>query len=219
MSGLLSQFRQKITSEKLLQKQYYKLEFAFEKQEGGNDIESSQVKELAGNFDLYAQSASIPGKNLTTLEVKKHAFTLRMPDQVTFDGSWSVNVLLNLSLSVYKRLLDWQAQYSSLECDMGGNRGFPSANAKVYLLNNLFTTDNSAGLMTIYGIFPTKVPQIDLSQEESAYLTPTVEFAYSYHDDFVGSDVLSTGKPNNVPKTRNNRPTYSKVDDWTGKKE
>lgn len=216
MSGLLSQFRQKITSEKLLQKQYYKLEFAFEQREGGSDIESSQVQELKGNFDLYAQSASIPGKNLTTLEVKKHAFSLKMPDQVTFDGTWSVNVLLNLSLSVYKRLLDWQAQYSSLECDMGGTRGFPSANAKVYLLNNLFKTDGSAGLMTIYGIFPTKVPQIDLSQEESAYLTPTVEFAYSYHDDFTQKDVLSEGKPGNVPTARGDRGTYSKAEgDWT----
>ena len=214
MSGLLSQFRQAISKDKLLQKQYFSIQFLADSNAGGDKVDGS-AKDLFKSFNIYAQSASVPGKNLTTLEVKKHAFSLKMPDQVTFDGTWSVNVLLNLSLSYYKRLLEWQAQYSSLECDMGGIRGFPGVKAGVQILNNLFKADKTAGKITMYGIFPTKVPQIDLSQEESAYLTPTVEFAYSYHDDFTDKDPISNPGNSHEVTTRSDLGDLVDEQSWT----
>lgn len=176
----VARFKQKITSDKLLQSTYYKVTF--------NDVKGGDGDDLGlGEFDLFCQGTDLPGKKLGTLEVKRHGFTLRMPGNMEYDGSWKTTVLMDLSLKGYKNLLKWVAYYSTFENDVGGERGFPSTTATITLLNNLYQESN-AGKMTIYGIFPTEVPALAMKQDASEYLNVDVTFAYSYTDDFGGND-------------------------------
>lgn len=181
MSKTLAQFKQKITSDKLLQTTYYRVSFSqlppnvtdLDKPNGGD------------SFDIYCQSAGLPGKTLENIELKKRGFTLNMPNIVKFSGDWSVKVLTNLNLKHYKLLMQWQNYYSDLRAGTGGNRGFPSAQAVVTLLDNNFNENTKAGKMVIFGIYPTEVPELQMDQEKSEYLTADVKFKYSYTSELV----------------------------------
>lgn len=140
------------------------------------------------DFDIWVQATKLPGATLTELELKKHNFTFRMPDHLEFDGSWTCDVLMDLSYSNYKKLLNWQSAYYNIQKDGAGLRGFPVATAKVSLLSNDFS--NEIAYMNIYGLYPKVVPAIDLSQEASEYIKPTIEFGYSYTDLMMGNDPL-----------------------------
>lgn len=184
MAGTVAQFKQKITDKKLLQSTYYRVVF--------DSVKGSEDNNFGlETFDLYCQGTDIPGKKLTTLEVKRHGFTLRMPGNMEYDGSWKTTVLMDLSLVGYKNLLKWVAYYSSFANDVGGERGFPTTTATITLLDNDYK-DSKAGKITVYGIFPTEVPALAMKQDASEYLNVDVTFAYSYTNDFVDGDPLTT---------------------------
>lgn len=182
----VARFKEKITKSKLLQSTYYKVVFDGVVGSKDNNFE-------LGEFDLYCQGTDIPGKKLSTLEVKRHGFTLRMPGNMEYDGSWKTTVLMDLSLTGYKNLLKWVAYYSSFANDVGGERGFPSTTATITLLNNNYLEASGAGKIKIYGIFPTEVPALAMKQDASEYLNVDVTFAYSYTDDFSETDPVATG--------------------------
>lgn len=171
---------------KLLQKHFYRVTF--------DNIKSDKVDttDFAGGkeFDLYCQATSLPNKSMEALEVKKHGFTFRFPSGViNYDGTWSTTILLDVSMEGYKQLLKWFNYYSNLRDGGAGERGFPTAEAKVHILNNQLEDIDDA-IMTIYGIFPTSVPSVELSQEDPEHATIDVEFAYSYTNDMDGGNPL-----------------------------
>lgn len=183
-STTLAKFKQEITTNKLLQEDYFKVSFQnLPKSTTTTKISIDEHLELPSGFDIWCQGADLPGRSLSVLEVKKHNFTLRMPDRITYDGTWTVSIILDLSLKGYKNLLKWQRYYSNFENDMGGERGLPGATATITLLDNNFK-ELSGGAFKIYGIFPSQVPSISMKQDSSNYLTPQVTFTYSWCDDF-----------------------------------
>lgn len=190
--GTLATFKQQITSRKLLQEDYFKVHF-----DGVPSVITNNLNLPAeGGFDIWCQGTDLPGRSLSVLEVKKHNFTLRMPDRITYDGTWTVSVILDLSLTGYKALLEWQRYYSNFKDDMGGKRGLPQTKGIITLLDNNFKEDGEdgikpAGKFTVYGIFPSQVPSISMRQDSSNYLTPQVTFTYSWCDDFGKSNLES----------------------------
>ncbi len=182
--GTVATFRDQISSQKLLQSTYYKVSFT--KVPSGVD---PNLGLGTGMFDIFCQGTDIPGKKLTTLEVKRHGFTLRMPGNMEYDGSWKTTVIMDLSLKGYKKLLEWVNVYSNWDTEIGGDRGFPSGEAKIEILDNNYKPLTTAGAIQIYGIFPTEVPALAMKQDASEYLNVDVTFAYSYTNDF---DVTGT---------------------------
>lgn len=179
MSKTLSKFKEKITQDKLLQTTYYKVSFT--------GVPPS-VTDIDGNgadaFDIYCQATDLPGRKLDVLEVKKRGFTLRMPGNVSYDGTWKVTVLANLNLTHYKKLLKWQTHYSDIAKGMGGERGFSPANGVITLLDHNFNENSAAGKLIIYGIFPSDVPAISMKQDINEYVTSDVTFTYSYTSEY-----------------------------------
>ena len=204
----LSAFKTKVSSEKIAQQHYYKVSFTNlndsqassgngynDKIDGaGYDKLKSEITDFMNddNFDIWVQATKLPGATITELELKKHNFTFRMPDHLEFDGSWTCDILMDLSWKNYQRLLKWQTAYYDLAKSGGGLRGFPTAVAIVQMLNNKFESKNMPQ-MKIYGIYPKVVPAIDLSQEASEYIKPSVEFGFSYTDLMSGVDPLTEG--------------------------
>lgn len=204
----LSTFKTKVSSEKIAQQHYYRVSFSnlgtrqVTGDTGYNDtIDSAGYKqfndlkisdfESGDNFDIWVQATKLPGATITELELKKHNFTFRMPDHLEFDGSWTCDILMDLSWKNYQRLLKWQTAYYDLAKSGGGLRGFPTATATVHMLNNKFVDTDIK--MQIFGIYPKVVPAIDLSQEASEYIKPSVEFGFSYTDLMTGKDPLTEG--------------------------
>ena len=186
MSKTLSRFKEKITKDKLLQTTYYKVSFTGL---------PSAVADLDGNgsdaFDIYCQATDLPGKKLSVLTVNKRGFKLNMPGNVEYDGTWKVDVLVNMNLTHYKKLLKWQSIYSDIAKGMGGDRGFPSTNGVVTLLDHNFNENTAAGKLIIYGIFPAEVPNISMKQDTNEYITSSVTFQYSYTSDYNNFDPMA----------------------------
>lgn len=175
--GTVAIFRDKISEKKLLQSTYYKVSFTQLPGGVGKDDDFFDT-----DFDIFCQGTDIPGKKLTTLEVKRHGFTLRMPGNMEYDGSWKTTVLMDLSLQGYQKLLEWVNVYSNWDKEIGGDRGFPSGTAEIKILDNTYNETSQA--ITVYGIFPTEVPALSMKQDASEYLNVDVTFAYSYTNDF-----------------------------------
>lgn len=191
MATTLGIFKTKVTSDKLAQQHYYQVKFQNLPKNGkGSNADGKKISDTydGDTFDIWCQAAKMPGQTLTELELKKHNFLFRMPDHVEFDGTWSVDILIDLSWNNYKRLLAWQNIYYDIAADGGGERGFPNAYAEVIPLDNNFKPMSGVPGMKIYGIYPKTVPSIDLSQEDSQYIKPTVEFGYSYTDYMAGGN-------------------------------
>ncbi len=186
-TGTLSVFKSALSKKKALQTDFYKVTFTTIPQDVKFDNSGEE------SFDIWCQGTDLPGRTLTTLEIKKHGFKLNMPNRIEYDGKWKTTILLDLSLDGYKKLMKWQEIYSSLGKDMGGARGFPSGVAKIQVLDNLFEETNIA--MSVYGIFPTSIPAIQFKQESSETITVDVEFGYSYCSDHTmgSSDPLGGG--------------------------
>lgn len=181
----LSSFKTLVTDKPLLQQTYYRVSF-----EGLNNIHVGVGDPVdGGKWDLYVQSSKMPGKNLTELELKRHAITFRMPNVVEWDGAWNCTVLLDLSMDMYSTLLRWQREYSDVfQFDAGGERGFPKVNAYIEILDNKYNGTGKG--MRLYGIYPRNIPALEFNQETSEYIKPDVEFGYSYADDMVGSNPI-----------------------------
>lgn len=177
--GTVATFRDQISSQKLLQSTYYKVSFT--KLPGGIGSDTSFFNT---DFDIFCQGTDIPGKKLGVIEVKRHGFTLRMPGNMEYDGTWKTTVLMDLSLKGYKKLLEWVNVYSNWDTEIGGDRGFPSGTATIQTLDNNYKPTTDQPVITIYGIFPTDVPALAMKQDASDYLNVDVTFAYSYTDDF-----------------------------------
>lgn len=188
-SQTLSIFKTALSKKKALQEDFYKVSFI--SVPAGVDFGPDPNQE--DSFDIWCQGTDLPGRKLSFLEIKKHNFTLRMPNRIEYDGTWKTTVLLDMSLSGYKKLLKWQENYSNLKQDVGGKRGFPVGIAKIQILNNLF--DATGPEMSIYGIFPSDVPVIPFKQDSSNAVTVDVTFTYSYCTDSTmnGSDPLGGG--------------------------
>lgn len=209
MAMTLGKFKDKVSSEKIAQQHYYRVSFTNlgdSQSKGGNTqgynatLDEAGYKKISQNinvlqsddqFDIWVQATKLPGATITELELKKHNFTFRMPDHLEFDGSWTCDILMDLSWQNYKRLLKWQTAYYDLAKNGGGLRGFPKATAVVQMLDNSFA-DIANAKMQIFGIYPKVVPAIDLSQEASEYIKPSVEFGFSYTDLMTGSDPLNS---------------------------
>lgn len=172
MSNSLKTLKERITSKHLLQNHYFKVTF----DPISNVAESGSF--FTGSFDIFCQGATLPGKSLNSLDVKRHNITLKMPDHVTWDGTWTPEVLVDLSMDGYKTLQDWMNYYSNVAVSGAGARGFPPTNATVTILDNNF--QETEHKMKIFGIFPTKIPDISFAHTSSSYVTQQITFTYSY---------------------------------------
>lgn len=193
MSNRLGQFVEKISTDKLLQQTYFKVEFNFSGAPAWLSKLTSSVND-SNSFDIYVQGTTLPGKRISTLELKKHNITIRMPGNVEYDGTWTCELLIDNKLINYRALLAWQNYYSSVARSGGGERGFPVATAKIYILDSYYNTvDKGKLVQTLYGVYPTNVPELTFSQEGNEYIKPSIEFAYSWSDD-VGLLSQTPGK-------------------------
>lgn len=175
--GTLSVFKTALSAKKALQEDFYRVSFV----SVPTGVGFGPDTDPKDSFDIWCQGTDLPGRKLSVLEIKKHNFSLRMPDRMEYDGSWKTTVLLDMSLSGYQKLMKWQENYSNFGNDVGGNRGFPVGTAEVQVLDNLFQPNGPK--MRIYGIFPSEVPAISFKQDSSNVLTVDVTFTYSYCTD------------------------------------
>ncbi len=141
---------------------------------------TGDINKLGSNFDLYVQSTSLPERTLTDYELKKHGFTFRMPDILEFPGEWNTSMLLDQNMDIMRNLTRWQEGFSSLSNNMGGERFYGIAEAKVYALDHNMKKMSTDQTIVIKGLFPKTIPTVELTHEGTEVIKPDITWTYQY---------------------------------------
>lgn len=146
---------------------------------GGSFInrDSSQPE---ADFSYYVQSASIPGAQLVNGKAVFFGTEFRIPGVKQFDHNWSVNILLDQDLTMYKKLENWRNSISSLSNNGGGDKRIPNYYANVHLLDE--TNSQVVQTFVIGGIWLKSLGDINLAYTSGGgdLIKIPAEFRYQY---------------------------------------
>jgi hypothetical protein len=154
------------------------------KQYGINGYEKIIDANPATKDDLtfFAQATQLPGTTLDATQVQYFAQGFRFPGIIKYDAQWSIDILLDQDLTIYKQLRIWQEMMSSIVRNSGGNKVIPNARGKLYLLDSYGDATKPDRIYAMEGIFPKEVPVINMQYTEgsSTIKTVKVQFALQY---------------------------------------
>jgi len=132
--------------------------------------------------EVFMSSAAKPGRTLTPAETTYHAFKLKLPGTVNYEGSWSTTIKCTNDMKIYNAINKLINEYApGGEESKKGNAGkhtLPTVDGSVQLLGADLVTPVST--YKFYGIFPTSIGEITLDQTNTDIVTFTVEWAYQY---------------------------------------
>jgi hypothetical protein len=148
----------------------------------------------AADFSYYVQSADIPGSKLVNGKTVFFGTEFRIPGVKQFDHNWSVNILLDQDLTMFKKLERWRNDISSLKSNGGGNKHLTNYYAKVHLLNETHTS--VVQTFIIAGIWIKSLGDINLAYANGGgdVLKIPAEFRYQYiYRENDGDPIGATG--------------------------
>lgn len=162
----------------------------------GNYVERNEsTPEL--DFSYYVQSTSIPGAQLANGKTVFFGTEFRIPGVKQFDHNWSVTILLDEDLTIYKKLEQWRNDISNLKINGGGKKQLTNYYAKVHLLNETHT--NIVETFIIGGIWLKSLGDISLAYASGGgdVVKIPAEFRYQYiykSSDSAGDPLGATSK-------------------------
>lgn len=118
------------------------------------------------NLTFLAQSTSLPQTKIGTVPVAYFAQGFRFPGLIEYDKQWTINILLDQQLTIYRQLRLWQEMMSSIARNSGGNKTIPNVRADIQLLNQY--GNQIERRYFVEGIFPTDVPNIDMTYNQGS---------------------------------------------------
>ena len=157
----------------------YKNQFYVEMYTNGGHIGRDSANPDA-DFSYYVQSTSIPGTKLVNGKTVFFGTEFRIPGVKQFDHNWTVNILLDEDLKIYKKLENWRNEISSLEQNGGGSKHLTDYCAKVHLLDETHTS--VVDTFVIGGIWLKSLGDINLAYANGGgdVIKLPVEFRYQY---------------------------------------
>ena len=88
-------------------------------------------------ISFFAQSASLPSKTLTEVELSYQGFGFSFPNTLTFDRNFSMNVLCDAKFDLRDMFETWQKIHASLANGGGGVKIIPTdTNLNLFLLSS-----------------------------------------------------------------------------------
>lgn len=144
-----------------------------------NQLTNPNPEQPQNDLTLFAQSTSLPRSQITPTVVTYFAQTFHFPGIMNYETSWTVNVLLDQKLTIYRQLKAWQEMISSISRNSGGNKTIPEAQGVIELLDGYGR--KAQRRFSIEGIFPTNLQTIDMQYEENgAIKNMNVQFAMQF---------------------------------------
>lgn len=151
-------------------------------------MDSEHFKVMFGNIPgagdsrpmtINCQTAVIPGFTLEQMEVGLHGHTVRYVGKRTFSGQMSIGFVENSAMDIQKRLRRW-AEYA---------KGTRSATAEGYKADYALTveiqvmdvTGKIVDELTVFGVWPTDVPETQLDGQSSQAMLVQASFSYDYY--------------------------------------
>lgn len=150
----------------------------------------------------YIKSADVPEISIGEATINFLAQDFVVPKGITYGGTWDVKLMTTNTLNHWVALRNWQRIYADLERNGGGNRAVPDIKAHVKVLDS--SMQNILHDFVLEGVFPSKVPDIDMKYENNSTIPETsIQFTYQYmyydNDGENGkNDPLNATQDNNV---------------------
>lgn len=146
-----------------------------------------EVKTL-GPFDqddlIYITTATLPARTIAVKEMKFMGWSGRIPGTVVYDGNdaWNVTFRCDEAHNIRRKALAWQDEIFSIQRS-GTKFGTPRNMVATLALKTKDRTQDH-DLYTFYGIFPTKVGEIQYDiTDDGEIATFDVTFAYQFWSD------------------------------------
>lgn len=151
----------------------------------GGDLPDAIKSDPSNNKSItyYVKAAKIPNIDIKEQNVNFLSQKFVVPGNVMYPDSWDVEVLLTNDMLHYKSLYDWQNWFANLANDGGAEDGrkkaIPNTIAHVKLLNS--TMKDEIHEFNLVGVFPTKIPALDMAYENAANLVSfSCTFCFQY---------------------------------------
>lgn len=182
MANSLASFTNNLTQKGVKQSYMYQIMFTGLPAGVAGD-ELNEQGDGSDGFNLWVMATKLPGVNLEKVEIKRNNIAFQLPNTVAPVQEWTTNVLLDMNMTIYRSLRKWVDYYSDLKKGGYGARGIPQTMGKVQLLDANGSPINSQRYV-LKGIFPTSVPDIDLTHDNGDLIKIDVTwtFQYSYLD-------------------------------------
>lgn len=146
-----------------------------------NELTNPNPQDPTRNLIFFAQGTSVPQTRINTVQVEYFAQSFRFPSIITYDENWSLSILLDEKLTIYRQLVAWQELISSIARNNGGNKTIPNVYGDVQLLNSFGNAIQRR--FTIEGIFPNSVPRLSMRYQDgggSPMMLDPVQFTMQY---------------------------------------
>lgn len=138
------------------------------------------------NLTYYIKSASIPQSEIKNANVAFLAAGFVVPGIISYPEDWTVDILLDQDLTMYRRLKMWHEEISSYRLDGGGKKVIPHVTANVNLLDN--TMQNIVRRYVMEGCWIQELGNVDFKYEEGSSTVQkcTCKFAMQYFYEVQG---------------------------------
>lgn len=159
---------------------------------------------LASGFEyytVYAQSASLPGREIETVTAPFYGFDFPIPVNTKYTQTWPLTIRMDKDANVRDLFETWFNKIADLSKSTGGSKGvIPSDTyAMVHLLSPDFFNTGTGSISRSYrleGVFPTNLGEVRLDHAGNAISTFDVTLAFQYwYATAVGGDTSNANDP------------------------
>ena len=162
---------------------------------------------LANGFEyysVYAQSASLPGREIETATAPFYGFDFQIPVNTKYTQTWPITIRLDKDMNVRSLFEIWFNTIADLSKSTGGSKGvIPSDTyAMVHMLSPDFFNAGNGGIGSISksyrleGVFPTSLGEVRLSHDDNTISTFDVTLAFQYwYATAIGGDTSNVMDP------------------------
>jgi len=155
---------------------------------------STVIDGLDEDIKFYATSSQLPGKKIQPAEIKFQGMTFRLPGEMQYTGSITVQCRCDSNMNTFERIKSWQNEYGNLAMSGGGDKRLPLSKVKIDLLDS--TLSDIVRTYELIGCFPSNVGDIELSHDNTEPIKFDLEITYQYFTENQNDELKGVGMLN-----------------------
>ena len=155
-------------------------------------LSGSGVGGLDHDITFMAKGATLPGKEITTAELKFQGLGFKVPGNVQYAHEFELTCICDSNMNTYEDVKAWMAKFSNLAMSTGGKKLIPDTKFYIDLLDP--TLSETVRSYQLIGVFPHNIGGLELSHEGdgSAIMDFSLGLTYQYFIE-NGQDPIQQG--------------------------
>jgi len=166
-------------------------------------LSGSGVGNLDTDLQFMAKGATLPGKIISTAELKFQGLGFKIPGNVQYEHEIELSIICDSNMNTYEDVKAWMAKFSNLAMSTGGKKLIPDTKFYIDLLDP--TLSETVRSYQLIGVFPHSIGGIELAHEGGGDTVSefTLGLTYQYFIE-NGVDPIQGGDGSSVLETVSN---------------